>query len=246
MDKRWIVVLLAVTVVFLGIRGEGKEATPTVPSFSSPETTVPVTSESKETVEFPYVLRGTGLIAEHLAQYEGEFLENDSREPVSGVAALMVYNPGSHGVYQVTVQLLQGDAILTFEIACLPPHSRVLVLERDARPYSRADVTACECLSFSADDFALREDRVELREEDGRIVLKNTSGETLTGLAVVYKQFAPKGKFYLGGAAKRCEIGILQPGESMAVMPYGYVFGYSHVLAVEFEQEKAAAEQPPF
>ena len=164
MDKRWIVVLLAVTVVFLGIRGEGKEATHTVPSFSSPETTVPVTSESKETVEFPYVLRGTGLIAEHLAQYEGEFLENDSREPVSGVAALMVYNPGSHGVYQVTVQLLQGDAVLTFEIACLPPHSRVLVLERDARPYSRADVTACECLSFSADDFALREDSVELRE----------------------------------------------------------------------------------
>lgn len=232
MDKRWIVVLLAVTVVFLGIRGEGKEATHTVPSFSSPETTVPVTSESKETVEFPYVLRGTGLIAEHLAQYEGEFLENDSREPVSGVAALMVYNPGSHGVYQVTVQLLQGDAILTFEIACLPPHSRVLVLEKDAIPYSRQSVQSCLCLSFSRENFGVQGEKVSLREENGSLILKNISGKTLPAVVVIYKQYAPQGKFYLGGAVDRCEIGVLEPEESVAVMPYGYAPGYSHVLAI--------------
>ena len=232
MDKRWIVVLLAVTVVFLGIRGEGKEATHTVPSFSSPETTVPVTSESKETVEFPYVLRGTGLIAEHLAQYEGEFLENDSREPVSGVAALMVYNPGSHGVYQVTVQLLQGDAILTFEIACLPPHSRVLVLEKDAKPYSRQSVQSCLCLSFSRENFGVQGEKVSLREENDSLILKNISGKTLPAVVVIYKQYAPQGKFYLGGAVDRCEIGVLEPEESVAVMPYGYAPGYSHVLAI--------------
>ena len=83
-------------------------------------------------------------------------LENDSREPVSGVAALMVYNPGSHGVYQVTVQLLLGDAVLTFEIACLPPHSRVLVLEKDAKPYSRQSVQSCLCLSFSRENFGVQ------------------------------------------------------------------------------------------
>lgn len=232
MDKRWIVVLLAVTVVFLGIRGEGKEATHTVPSFSSPETTVPVTSESKETVEFPYVLRGTGLIAEHLAQYEGEFLENDSREPVSGVAALMVYNPGSHGVYQVTVQLLQGEAVLTFEIACLPPHSRVLVLEKDAKPYSRQSVQSCLCLSFSRENFGVQGEKVSLREENGSLILKNISGKTLPAVVVIYKQYAPQGKFYLGGAVDRCEIGVLEPEESVAVMPYGYAPGYSHVLAI--------------
>ena len=232
MDKRWIVVLLAVTVVFLGIRGEGKEATHTVPSFSSPETTVPVTSESKETVEFPYVLRGTGLIAEHLAQYEGEFLENDSRKPVSGVAALMVYNPGSHGVYQVTVQLLQGEAVLTFEIACLPPHSRVLVLEKDAKPYSRQSVQSCLCLSFSRENFGVQGEKVSLREENGSLILKNISGKTLPAVVVIYKQYAPQGKFYLGGAVDRCEIGVLEPEESVAVMPYGYAPGYSHVLAI--------------
>lgn len=233
-DKRWIVLVLAAAVVFLGIRGEGKEATPTLPSFSEPETTESVTQTRPQAVEFPCVLRGTGLIAEHLAQYEGEFLENDSREPVSGVAALMVYNPGSHGVYQATVQLRQGEEVLTFEIACLPPHSRVLVLERDAKPFSREDVQSCECLFFSQEPFGWQGEKIALREENGRLILKNISGETLEGVSVVYKQFAPEGKFYLGGAAKRCEIGALQPEESMAVMPYGYVPGYSHVLAVEW------------
>ena len=231
-EKRWAVLILAAAVIFLGIRGEGKEVSPTVPSFSQPETTAPVAVTEPETVEFPHVLRGTGLIAEHLAQYEGEFLENDSREPVSGVAALMLYNPGSRGIYRATVQIRQGEQVLTFEAACLPPHSRVLVLEKDAKPYSRQSVQSCLCLSFSRESFGVQGEKVSLREENGSLILKNISGKTLPAVVVIYKQYAPQGKFYLGGAVNRCEIGVLEPEESVAVMPYGYAPGYSHVLAI--------------
>lgn len=183
-------------------------------------------------VEFPFVLRETGLIAEHIAQYEGEFLEDESMEQVSGVAALMVYNPGSRGVLHATLEIQQEGKTLTFEIGYLPAHSRVLVLEKNAAAYSRQDVQSCLCLSITRETFGVQGESFALREQDGALVLENISQEVKTGVALIYKQYAAKGKFYLGGAEKYCSIGTLQPGEQVTVMPYGYVPEYSHVLAV--------------
>ncbi|MBQ2785124.1 MAG: hypothetical protein IJF02_01280 [Oscillospiraceae bacterium] len=226
--KWWIVVGLVVAAICW----ESTEVTKAAPTESLPAFQAQTTEPSvKKELEFPIVVKGSGLIAEHTAQYEGPFLENETQEPVSGVMALMVYNPGAGFVDNALLCLQQGERILLFEITMLPPGSRVLVLEKNGQLYSEEAFSQCVCLSLEFIPDMVAQDII-VSEENGTLVVENRSDRNVNGVTLCYKQFDHKEGFYLGGYTNRASIGNLLPGETRTVVPYRYVCGYSKVVAV--------------
>lgn len=228
---------LAVAAALWGFVGEESAENENLPVFSEPSATAAVLATMQQTaVEFPCVLRDTGLIVQHLAQYEGPFLEADTQEQVAGVAALMVYNPGRQSVASAELVLTQGTDTLSFHITFLLPGSKILVLEKNGHPYSKEPVTDCCCLSISTDGFGIAQDKISVMEEKGQLVVKNVTDKDFSAVMLYYKQYAAEGEFFLGGRTCKQEIKALRAGESKAITPYYYAAGHSRVVAVVCEE----------
>lgn len=231
--KQWIFLAAAALLALGGFSGSGDPSGQAPPDFSEPTAAVTVmATQPAQAVEFPFVLRNTELIVEHLGQYEGPYLEADGEEQVAGVAALMVYNPGNKSIQSAGITLTQGTDTLRFEITYLPPRSRVLVLEKDRQRYSGQAVTDCRCTSLSREAFDRSEDRIAVTEVAGQLTVENLTRDELTAVTLYYKQYAPEGNFFLGGITCRYVLGSLSPGEVRTVIPYRYAPGYSQVVAV--------------
>lgn len=225
---RYLLYLLVACGVIWGMKREApREFTP--PAM----TEIPTTAAATEApaVEFPYVLRDTGLIAEGLAGYEGPFPEDGSSEegaPVADAAALMVMNPGKEGVLSALVTITQGEETLRFYLTYLPPGGRVLVVEKDGKRFSRERVTDCRCLlldrSFgeSAPDIPVTETETGLRVE-------NRTEQTVT-VTVYYKSYYAPDRFYLGGQTRSVTLKELRPGETREFLPPHYAPGSSRVV----------------
>lgn len=231
--KHWIFLAMAALLTFWGFSSRGDRQEQALPDFSEPSATAAaMATQPAEPVEFPCVIRDTELIAEHLGQYEGPYLEAEGEEQVAGVAALMVYNPGNKSIKSAQILLTQGTDSLLFEITCLPPRSRILVLEKNRRLYSGQDVTACRCTAFSRESFGRLEEQIAITEADGQLAVENLTREDFSSVTLYYKQYAPEGDFFLGGITSCFEIGSLAAGEIKTVAPYRYAPGYSQVVAV--------------
>ena len=226
--KWWIVVGLVVAAICWN----SAEVTKAVPTETLPQFQNQTTAPSKEKeLEFPIVVKGSELIAEHTVRYEGPYLEDAVHAPVSDVMALMVYNPGAGFVENALLRLRQGERILLFEITMLPPGSRVLVLEKSAQVYSEETISLCECLSLEFVPEGENQN-VTVQEENGVLRIENHLDRKVNGITLWYKQFDRKEGFYLGGYTSHTDIAGLLPEESREVIPYRYVCGYSKVVAV--------------
>ena len=229
--KWWIVVGLVVAAICC----DSAKATKVLPTESLPSFQAQTTPPSvKKELEFPIVVKGAELIAEHAVRYEGPFLENAAQEPVSDVIALMVYNPGSAFIGNALLCLHQGERVLLFEITVLPPGSRVLVLEKNGQLYTEEAFSRCVCLFLELMPEQESQD-VTVREENGTLVIGNRSERNVNRITLCYKQFDYKEGFYLGGYTNRASIGGLLPGESREVILYRYVSGYSKIVALTEE-----------
>lgn len=232
MGSKWWIVLGLVVAAICWDSAKVTKAAPTEPPLSlQTQTTAP---SVKKELEFPIVVKGSELIAEHAVRYEGPFLEDTKQEPVSDVLALMVYNPGGKFVDNALLCLQQGERVLLFEITMLPPGSRVLVLEKNAQPYTEDGFSRCMCLSLELMPEGERKD-ITVKEENGALVIENLSDKEINNVTLFYKQFDHKEGFYLGGYTNRTNIGEVLPGKSREIMPYRYVLGYSKVVAVTEE-----------
>lgn len=202
-----------------------------LPSFhQEQEMLVLPTTQPQETVEFPYVLRSAGLIVQHMAQYEGPFLEGDGEIPVSGVSALMIYNPKEQGILSAEVTVMRGGEVLEFSISFLPPKSRILVLEKNGKPYNKEPITQCICVSAVVANFAIQSAQLQITEENGQLQIQNLTEATLDQVMLYYKEYITEDDFYLGGCTRTAVIQSLEPGECRQLLPYGYAPGYSRVV----------------
>ena len=190
--------------------------------------------------EFPLVLRDTGLIAEYLAEYEGPFLEDDIQEPVSGVAALMVYNPGQQYVESVQIVLRLEESILQFQLTHLPPHSRVLVIEEGGKTFTKEPVLEYFWNSLKLLDH-LNCEGICVEENEEQLTISNFSEQDHSAVKLYYKQYSQEGDFYIGGKTCSYSIGILSSGETLELLPYRYAPGYSRLIAVVCEKEQCAS-----
>lgn len=185
----------------------------------------------KESLEFPFVVRGTGLIIQNLVNYEGVLIESDSDEPAGEVTALMVYNSSDKMILSAQLQLQQQERELRFSISWLPPHSKLLVLEQQGQAYENTPVNRCDCIDLETRELVVTD--IEVLEQPAGLIVKNLGEMTVRQVLIHYKQYIPQGDFYLGGITKTAELLNLQAGEIRDLLPPGYAPGYSRVVAVE-------------
>lgn len=234
MGKKWWIAGIALAAALFFTQTTQDSAA--LPVFSQPEQTVPVlATESQQDVEFPCVLRTTGLILQNLARYDGLFPEGEEEREVVDAAALMVYNPGNQWIRSVKILLTQSGQDYLFEISWLPPNSRVLVVEKNAQRFPAAPVEHCRCLSLSLSDEPPCTDEIRIAEVQSGLQVENLTGREISRLVLYYKQYISDGDFYLGGYTCQKELTALAAGECREVAAYRYVPGYSRVVAVQDE-----------
>ena len=230
-SKWWIIVGLMVAAVCWGSAEEGSQEDG-LPAFSLPQDTqTQIQSEAQNEQEFPFVIRGTGLIAQYFAQYEGPFLEDEVQEPVTDIAALMVYNPGAQFVKRASILLQQGNRTLVFDIMMLPPGSRVLVLEKNGCPYTTEAVIGYQCVFVETEQRSEKWE-IAVAEREGALYVTNQMEYTVSDVVLYYKQYNSVDGFYLGGYAYTQRIGTLGAEEEKKIDLFRYVSGNSRVVLV--------------
>ncbi len=191
-------------------------------------------TQAEKQITLPIEVAGTDLIAQCFASYDGNFLEADAGNEVTGVAALLVQNSGDAMVLQARVNLEQGSNSYTFWITMLPPGQSVLVLDENAAHYKNAEFTACygKSVCTRKGDATYPGVSVEQGEND-TLLLENTGATPTPGLRIYYKSAYAQGLFYLGGRAKSITVEPLQPGERIVLQPEFYVKELSYILYIE-------------
>ena len=226
----WSLLILASFLGLLWVRTRPEPMLPTA-QFTPPTTQYMPTTTANE-LELPHVIRGTKLIIEKTVCYEGDFWEDGSDTPAVDIMALVVCNPGTEGIRSAEISARQGNRQLRFVITCLPPGSRVLVLEKLRNAYSPEPLTECQCVTQDSGWESVDTVRVEqagLRE----LTVTNTSQQDRQAVTLHYKRYSPDAGMYLGGITYQHTVESLAAGERLQVSPRRYVETAYHIVLVE-------------
>lgn len=174
------------------------------------------------------------LQAEGVGIYTGNFLEDGSDEPTENVAALLVKNDSDQmlQVGEITFQVNDSETA-TFFVTNLPAGASALVLEQNKRPYSEEDsYTYGNAVTGFMDTPSLEEDKFEIVKEDGKLTLKNKTGESYEKVYVYYKYKQLNGT-YMGGITYRTPFeNVAAGGEAEAIAGHFKVEG-SEIVDVQ-------------
>ncbi len=176
----------------------------------------------------PCSVAGTELVALQLAAYEGPFLEDASHREVVNTAALVIENTGSF-LEAGAVVLEIGETRLIFELFDLPPEGRVLVLEKDGKPFITGTLT--DCYGWEMEWYP--EDIGHIIAEDAggmQLTVTNHSDCVIPVAKICYRTQDPGSGMFLGGISYGIEIRDLLPGEQRTVKPPHYASGSSKIL----------------
>ena len=233
-NKLWVVLAIAIGIALTVSTGQRQERE-SLASFSPGiEQIAPTWQETirLQRNSLPCVL-DSGLVAEKLMEYEGPFVEDTTNEPVSGVAALMLYNSGSRDISFGMVAVDQGEQVLHFFITWLPAGERALVLEHERTAYSKASVTGCRSEGLRWENFYTVDGAIDVSQSTHReLTAINCCTRTVNGIRLRYKMYQEEGDYYLGGITYSAYVGMLLPGESRAVSPAYHTAGSVKVVAV--------------
>lgn len=179
----------------------------------------------------PADIEGTTLRAVELAVYEGPFWEDGTGEETADIAALVLENTGGCFVAEGAVVLDWGEDRLVFELSWLPPGEKVLVLEKDRKPYQEVEDGICygwtsECCSESMEAVFVEQ------AGDASLVFINRTDDEVPSAAAMYKHYDAESGMYIGGITYSMPVDRLQPGELRIVTPWRYAAGYSRVVCV--------------
>lgn len=236
--KGWIAAVFAAVMLVWGVSsGEATEEKDISPDDAGKQT-VQTQEPELPALEFPYVVRGTELIVQHFSEYEGPFPLDGSGEPLSHVAALMIYNPSNTMIADAQIVVQQDQQTLRFSFTYLPPASRILVLENTGKGYKTAPIVSCSCSYITKGNWNIREETLEIRENAGRLEVKNTSSEELAAATLYYKQYISDGDFYLGGETWDYTVKDIALGEHREFLPKLYAPGYTKIVAVSVRYEE--------
>ena len=226
---RWFLLVLG-SILCLGfIRLGSPEEQPAV-QFLPTETDASAVTAAPPSIELPCVARGSRLIIEKLVSFEGDFWEDGSDRYVVDVMALVVYNPGNTMIRSAEISVQQGQRQLRFAISCLPPNSRVLVLERSGIPFSAEPLKACHC-----DLLTVLEPALGLTTTPAgpvSVQLRNQSDTSYPQIILCCKRYDADSDLYLGGITYITPAGPLAPGETTELAPARYVEGCSRIVCI--------------
>lgn len=165
-----------------------------------------------------------GLTLTSLDSIAGVFVEDGSDTVSDGIFAAEFTNAGGSTLQLANVTVSINGEEYHFDITTLPPGASVRAMEIDKKPipesFENCTVSAENIIWFD-DEPTLCEDRLEIAERSGGLVVTNISDETIDGpIYLFYKNF--DGELYIGGITYTVSVRQpLSPGESIA-LPAGH------------------------
>lgn len=182
----------------------------------------------QEGLLFPFMAPGTTLRIDGLALYEGETAVAGEKRFVTDAMALLITNLGQKLVQEAEVVIWIGNVPYTFAVSYLPPARTVLAVEVSGAAFVGGRVQRCAASAGYTEALPLR------IEEDaqGSVFITNTGTAATGSLLLHYRAVDSQTGIYIGGLAYSLPIGPLLPGESRAVQPPNYAYGYSRVVGV--------------
>lgn len=182
------------------------------------------------TMELPFLIPGTDLIAEYFISYEGDFFEDGSGEFVIDNAALCVYNRGDCYIDFASIHIETADGPYCFEGTCIPPHAKVVLLEINRRSYPRSSVCHAEGKTIISNK-TNQMDVLQIESVDlGKIKVTNQSDMPLQNVRLYYKRYDSQWGIYVGGVTYATPVGDLMAGQSILISPAHYADGYAKVF----------------
>lgn len=193
--------------------------------------TLPVRADApRKELSFPIQIEGTDLIAEGFVSYEGDYFEDKSEVFLVDGAALCVYNRGDRHIDFASVYIETLEGVYCFEGTCIPPHAKVMILEKYKSLYPHGSVCFAAGRTVSLDhENAI--DRLQISPVDmGKVEIRNISDTAMYDINLYYKQYDSSWDTLIGGITYVVSAGDLQAGESVLLFPANYVNGYSKIL----------------
>lgn len=193
--------------------------------------TFPVQADTqREEIHFPFLIDGTELIAEYFVSYEGDYFEDKSGEFLMDAAALCVYNRGDAHIEFASVYIETLDGVYCFEGTCIPPHTKVVILEKYKSAYPRSPVYFAAGRTVNAKKESVMESLLIKAVDMGKIEVTNQSDNALENILLYYKRYDTQWDIYIGGVTYAVSAGNLEAGESTIIFPANYANGYSKIL----------------
>lgn len=239
---------MAAAMCFLGfgisIRARSQQIPPTIVSMPDP-TVSSDHSDEPNTELFPLLWEDGSLVAHHLVDYEGPYLEDGSDLEVC-TAALLLENKSENMVEFVRITVTQGGITRIFEATYLPPGTQALIVDKNQHPYSPDSVESCHfsCLR-TIPKMSSWVDVYVSGTGLCYMIATNLTDEAIDCVRIFYKQLVPQTDIYLGGVTYCVVITDLQPGESRKISPYHYITKQADILGVVTEDAASHTENLP-
>lgn len=190
---------------------------------------------SKETEKAEQiVLSDSNLTVESIGAYSGSFIEDGSDEATKNVTAMLITN-NSDQMLQVALIDFQvnSNETASFKVTNLPAGTSTLVLESNKREFSDKDTyTYGNAATGYMDQPTLEEDKVELKTENGKIMLKNKTDKELKRVYVYYK-YVQIGGAYFGGITYRTPFENVGAGKEAEAVAAHFNPDSSQIMGVQ-------------
>lgn len=192
-------------------------------------------SQPQETItdmlHFPFIVEGTTLVANSLAMYEGDMIENETDRFLVDAAALEVCNFGTSEVELAEVKLTFNKEEMVFFGTNIPAGGRVLIIEQSGKGWTQEPCTECHGWVQYSEDPVLPDSALILRDVDmGTVAVTNTTEKTLNDIWLFYKNYLYDEALYLGGITYIEVIPWIKPGQTVQITPENYASGYSKFI----------------
>lgn len=188
------------------------------PGEKTPEGTQPLLDGELVCVEYS---RYTGTVA---------------GKQVSNVAAMLVMNCSSEFLEYATVYCDVGSRRGTFQIEGLPPGRMCWVLEQELLSLSAGErFAAMRCDDYYFNPNALTDtDALSVKIQGNTMTVTNTSGRSLTNVAVYFKNLHENG-VYFGGDAYMLTFDSIAAGATVSGQ-HSYLGSSSQVVKYSFQE----------
>ena len=197
---------------------------------------VNVINADSESIHLPFAVPETCLVVRSILPYEGPFLEDASDREMVDVAAILLQNVGNQDLLQCGVSIWADDRCFEFYGEYIPSQAVVLLLERNAKAFVPLDITDCTGWQVSRSPQNQNNDALHIVEKAmGTLFVSNSSIMTLREVQITYKTWLEEEDILIGGISYSVLIEALDPGQTVAIYPSHYAYGYSKIVSVTWK-----------
>ena len=211
---------------------ESQSESETQATTEETSSTAPVIPE----IAFPYAIPESDLIIEKVVSYDGYYIEDASDAEISGIAAVVVTNTGGD-ISFAGIGISQGSRSLGFSASQVPAGATIIIQEQTKAPYTFDPYYSATATITRVEHFEMSEDLVTLEDNgDHTLSVTNISGKNLSEVTILFKNYLPEEKVYVGGLTYTIKLKDVEPNTITSVSASHYDSIYSVVVEVKVKQ----------